>query len=495
MAIRDRLVIYCTCAAASAWFASSFLPPVWRVNDCALRVPPTRDSDGAVADTAYDHSTISGASQQPWYRPHTALVQPTRIIRHAPGWTIFENIYMSNGTFFVVTDEPDAVPPLKYLISSNFSYENPDWSTRDPTEQDMRFISPAEAYQRWKLGVWKISGNSFIFHYPPVTMLKHYYHACAETFLGAWRFWVGSYDPAVTSTGHTTAPPIHRTIFTFNRANDWRDLPGLNAYFLFSAWPSMSIEEKEHWEDRVRMTRGGDKAWVYERVLLNDRAAASRGPVIYPKERKIAAEAYEATLETSSPAWWEPVRRSVLKFAGVEDEMLDLAFKPADHPVVTYVSRQAGRRRKLRDEDHHKLVLALEVLCGSRGWEFNHINAENIPTEEQLKLFARTTVLLGVHGNGLTHMLFMPFTSKTTVIEMFYPGGLTHDYEWPARRAFRFKHFAIWNDTWHTYPHPSHVKINFPKGVNDDGGFQGNNIPVHGETVAKIIEMRLDGQI
>lgn len=44
-------------------------------------------------------------------------------------------------------------------------------------------------------------------------------------------------------------------------------------------------------------------------------------------------------------------------------------------------------------------------------------------------------------------MLFMPPTPKATVIEIFYPGGLAYDYEWPARRALRFKHFAVWNDT------------------------------------------------
>lgn len=89
------------------------------------------------------------------------------------------------------------------------------------------------------------------------TVLRHYYHACAETFLGAWRFWSGTYDPAVSPAGYTTAPPIHRVIFTYvhcpaclcaspagsdvfqNSASEWKDLPGLNAFFLFTAWPSI----------------------------------------------------------------------------------------------------------------------------------------------------------------------------------------------------------------------------------------------------------------
>ena len=45
----------------------------------------------------------------------------------------------------------------------------------------------------------------------------------------------------------------------------------------------------------------------------------------------------------------------------------------------------------------------------------------------------------------------MPTTPMSTVIEMFYPGGFAHDYEWTAR-AMGHKHFAVWNDTYVAYP-------------------------------------------
>jgi hypothetical protein len=38
-------------------------------------------------------------------------------------------------------------------------------------------------------------------------------------------------------------------------------------------------------------------------------------------------------------------------------------------------------------------------------------------------------------------------TPISTVIELFYPGGFAHDYEWTAR-ALGHKHFAVWNDTY-----------------------------------------------
>lgn len=66
-----------------------------------------------------------------------------------------------------------------------------------------------------------------------------------------------------------------------------------------------------------------------------------------------------------------------------------------------------------------------------------------------LKLVTHTPmqILLGVHGNGLTHLVFMPPTRASTVIEIFYPGGFAHDYQWTTR-ALGMSHFAVWNDTY-----------------------------------------------
>ena len=36
---------------------------------------------------------------------------------------------------------------------------------------------------------------------------------------------------------------------------------------------------------------------------------------------------------------------------------------------------------------------------------------------------------MGVHGNGLTSLLWMKRSPRTTVMEFFYPGGFTRDYQ------------------------------------------------------------------
>lgn len=79
-------------------------------------------------------------------------------------------------------------------------------------------------------------------------------------------------------------------------------------------------------------------------------------------------------------------------------------------------------------------------------------------------------IMMGIHGNGLTHLLWMNAQNfHSTVIEFFFPGGFAEDYEFTAR-ALGIKHFGIWDDTPFTYPDLPQIK--YPEG------FQGNEIPL-----------------
>jgi hypothetical protein len=51
--------------------------------------------------------------------------------------------------------------------------------------------------------------------------------------------------------------------------------------------------------------------------------------------------------------------------------------------------------------------------------------------------------MMGVHGNGLTNLIWMRPTPRTTVVEFFYPGGFAHDYEFTAR-ALGISHYGFW---------------------------------------------------
>jgi hypothetical protein len=196
-------------------------------------------------------------------------------------------------------------------------------------------------------------------------------------------------------------PHLDRAIFINADANEWRDAPGFNSYFLRAAFPSLSVEVASDWDDRVAMS-STEKAWHLPLVLLTDRSAAHRGETCGSKTQRIAAEAFEYMLTTggldSHGAWWQPLRHSLQHFAGGVSYP-HTASTYLDAPIlITYISRQAVRRHLL-EEDHTTLIQAIEamvqrnVLQGSK-WTFEVVMPEDLTLDEQVILAGRTTVCI-----------------------------------------------------------------------------------------------------
>ncbi|KAJ7212041.1 hypothetical protein GGX14DRAFT_621446 [Mycena pura] len=452
----------------------------------------------------------------------------TSIEAHAPGWTLFRNLYMANDTFFIVTDLPSDFPEIRLMTSTPLAAVNSleNIAMREPTKYSMDFLTSAEARHRWggdvhrgqKNRVLSVDGNTVLVN-EPSQFLRHYYHLVAELLFGIQAFWHGAFSEKSSDHDleyllgpHPAPPPIDRVIFARSNADGWRDDPGFNRYFVRAAFPATTIEVQEDWEDRVVITRSGDRAWHFPLLLLMDRSASHRGVVCGSQTQRIAAEAFEAMRSKGQlvgirvGGWWEPVRNAVLRFAGADmsppdnteqvvmsgdvDEG-DPKLPMPSQIVITYISRQSAGKRKLTPESHSGLVKALEELVDRKGagWELNIIEAEKLSKDEQIKIAARTTVLLGVHGNGLTHLVLMQPTRISTVIEIFYPQGFAHDYQWPTR-ALGMKHFAVWDDTFRT----EGVGEGKPDVAYPDA-FQSDSIPAHGSTIAKLIEDRVEMRI
>jgi len=314
-----------------------------------------------------------------------------------------------------------------------------------------------------------------------------------------------------------------------------RDVPRFNPTILFNLFPSTAVLYPEDFEDLAKSTRSHlGSAFVLERALLADRSAAFRGPYTGPTARTAASALY---VGTASRWWWEPVRRQILRYAGIADEILDRnlegygALDPAGirpgpgmtnteplappgqySPVVTYISRQKSRRR-LTAGSHNDLVNALTERSKKIGFELVVVEAEKLTKEEQFALAGRTTVslnilgrqdidhqiMLGVHGNGLTHLIWMPATPRSAVIEMFFPGGFARDCEcllvrdngadftdqWTAH-ALGIRHYGVQHDV--TFTSPNLPEVAYPEG------FQGESITVDGTHIADLIEDRLAGK-
>lgn len=149
-------------------------------------------------------------------------------------------------------------------------------------------------------------------------------------------------------------------MFTHTDDQKWRDYSKMNTFLCKSVFPSMSYEFSGEFADRVDSGR----AYLYDRVVFTDRAAALRGAQ-FAVTWRTAAEAF--TLE-GSPYWWSPVRRNLLEFVGGTSEAV-LSPHDLERPVITYVSRQDWGRRMLIKEDHEVLVKELERLRDEHGYE------------------------------------------------------------------------------------------------------------------------------
>lgn len=369
---------------------------------------------------------------------------------------------------------------------------------REPTDREMSFISREEAERRWGDQVWEVEGNTWMFN-DPNQFTRHFYHFVAESFFGFWMFYAGTLDPSITMLGEATIPAPARTIFVRLDPSDIRDSSKFNTFYLKSAFPFITVETAPDWADRIFMTRFGDKAWRFSNVILGDRSASFRTDLVGARVQRIAAAAYEAVESKLSRWWWEPIRRSVLRAAGVSEDIINMAvtstasFEPQvasergmtqkEWPIViTYINRQGGKRC-LTDEAHESLVAELDTLARRRGWEFHDIKAQEFSQEEQLAIAAKTTIMVGVHGNGLSHLISMAPTRLSTVIEIFSPPGFMHDYGWTAQ-AVGHRHYGVWNDTIRKYPDMPRVDI--PEN------YQSSSIPVYAPLVAQTIEDRVD---
>jgi hypothetical protein len=476
----------------------------------------------------------------------------TSVLAHAPGWTVLDDIYLFNGTWYVVTDNPSSIPLRRMMISTGAEIWNDQASInrREPTEKEMRIIFPSEANRLWGHSVSRVADTTFLVNDPP-QFLDHYYHFAAELLFGIWRTY-SSLDPSINAAGATQLPAPARVIFPFVNAGRWNDYAKMNSFLVRAIFPSISFEYRNDWNDRIDTER----PFKFDRVVIADRAAAFRGPE-FAKTWRTASEA--ATLG-GSRYWWAPVRRNLLEFVGsgtkgkeeinladygvgiedydseeygakevsvldeddIKDEPIarrgkgkqappakkgaiarggDKRGKPGKRggaqkeraeaqkswtpstPVITYVSRQDWGRRMLRKKDHEVLVKELENLEKKYGWEVNIVAMDKLTRDEQIRLAARTTIMMGVHGNGLTHLIWMNnLNPRATVMEFFYPDGFAEDYEFTSR-ALGIRHYGWWDNESFTYPNTPPVA--YPEG------FQGNDIPLDGKAVAQLCEQRL----
>ncbi|OBT76025.1 hypothetical protein VF21_03487 [Pseudogymnoascus sp. 05NY08] len=97
----------------------------------------------------------------------------------------------------------------------------------------------------------------------------------------------------------------------------------------------------------------------------------------------------------------------------------DLAATPATHPdiVLTFIDRLSTRR--LLEQDTHLAALRAHIPH----LKVQSIDFATLSFAEQIKVVRDTDILVGVHGAGLTHAMFLP---ESAVVVEILPEGLEH---------------------------------------------------------------------
>jgi hypothetical protein len=120
-------------------------------------------------------------------------VPPTRIVAHAPGiflhhlayshsyislgWTVFDRLYVLEGTIIVVTDSPELIPNPKEITSKGqkIQDENVNLKQLEPTEQDFKVISTEEAKLLFGPSSIRIGGISVSVVHLPYGITAQFY--------------------------------------------------------------------------------------------------------------------------------------------------------------------------------------------------------------------------------------------------------------------------------------------------------------------------------
>ena len=160
---RDGLLILI--GACVVYFSTSFFHygNVFRnlsASTSPLVSQPKRPTNYSVVDTDPGGTVDLGLAD----------IVETNVIAHAPGWTLFENLYMASGTLYIVTSAPGRFPKIRMMTSTGLiALATPEnIRQREPTDREMQIISPEVAASKWggdiakkeRNRIWSIEGIS-----------------------------------------------------------------------------------------------------------------------------------------------------------------------------------------------------------------------------------------------------------------------------------------------------------------------------------------------
>lgn len=233
------------------------------------------------------------------------------------------------------------------------------------------------------------------------TFCTHYFHFL-EHLLGIWNF-----------GGEENRKSVGLFVLASNGIDpveNWKGANDITYHLIKALFPNAEIRI---WESFVEQTQG--KILCFEKAITSDRSME-----IFKKEPYFTDRMLGGYFQLLSKNSLDRLAAHVWKYCGVE-------IAPFSKTRVTYVRRAIVRRLKADCEE--ELINRIKKLPNV---ELCVVDFASIPFSEQVNIVANTDVLLGVHGNGLSHTLFLP--SGASLIEFFPENTFQVEYRIFAKR-------------------------------------------------------------
>ncbi len=237
----------------------------------------------------------------------------------------------------------------------------------------------------------------FLMEHPGTSgYLNHFFHIL-EHIVGTWSLY-GYENPdeikliVMAADGHNTGAPWEGANFT-------------NYHTIKALFPNAEVIKWSSFVERYQ------NCWLcMERALISDRAAG-----IYSQGCGKLNKMLGGALPDLSKTALDQMSKKVNDYAGtVEDNREKL--------TVTYLKRYNSTRAlhgSLEDQ-------LLAGICQIPNIHLQFYWFEFLSFKEQINIIGNTDILISVHGNGLSHILFLP--PNAAAVEIYPPNVHTLDY-------------------------------------------------------------------
>nr|ODN89283.1 hypothetical protein L204_06220 [Cryptococcus depauperatus CBS 7855] len=377
--------------------------------------------------------------KDPWSKwggisPDPVVLQ-SRHLGGVPGYQIIENVWVNNGSIYLFAPDRYELPSKSRTVSGDTGWE----VFTHPSKEMMEFARGARVLEGTTLFV-NDGAKSDEWHY-----LSSYYHMIGEVFLGSIAAiasipYKSSILTETTRSGVKVPSIPDRMVIPWEAATDWRDEEGLGELVLKGIFGE-NLLEPMHWKE-LSADGGRNHGWVFlQRAVIIDRWASHRHNALSDSLNKMAATVLSLP---RPPFFFIPSRISLLSH-------LHIPIPPTRPgpvkiwnkvPKIVYVDRQ-GTNRRMTEDSHAGVAVVLGELEASGIAIVEHKKMERLDRAQQIEAVSTADILIGVHGEMLTHQLWMP--DGGVVIELFPSGSYLPEHQIVAD-ALHHEYVPVWHD-------------------------------------------------